>query len=118
MSGAPPHAGRLALSHQYKSILSVHCGIMVGGSYPRMAPSGEPEPEVCATLYFNCIFSLLVLLCSDLMTTTNLPNLRIMIHQPLGGGQGQAANIEIQAKEILFIREVVNTYIAEYCGQP
>ncbi len=47
-----------------------------------------------------------------------LPNSRIMIHQSLGGGQGLAANIKIQAKEILFIREVLNTYIAEYCGQP
>lgn len=47
-----------------------------------------------------------------------LPNARIMIHQPLGGAQGQAADIEIQAKEILFIREVLNTYIAEYTGQP
>merc|ERR1712127_760699 len=46
-----------------------------------------------------------------------LPNSRIMIHQPLGGAQGQAADIEIQAKEILFIREVLNTYIAEYCDQ-
>jgi len=46
-----------------------------------------------------------------------LPNARIMIHQPLGGAQGQAADIEIQAKEILFIREVLNTYIAEYTGQ-
>jgi ATP-dependent Clp endopeptidase proteolytic subunit ClpP len=47
-----------------------------------------------------------------------LPNSRIMIHQPLGGAQGQAADIEIQAKEILFIREVLNTYIADYCDQP
>jgi len=47
-----------------------------------------------------------------------LPNARVMIHQPLGGAQGQAADIEIQAKEILFIREVLNTYIAEYTGQP
>ncbi len=48
----------------------------------------------------------------------SLPNARIMIHQPLGGAQGQAADIEIQAKEILFIREVLNTYIAEYTDQP
>lgn len=47
-----------------------------------------------------------------------LPNARIMIHQPLGGAQGQAADIEIQAKEILFIREQLNTFIAEYTGQP
>ncbi|GMI43477.1 hypothetical protein TrCOL_g4298 [Triparma columacea] len=48
----------------------------------------------------------------------SLPNARIMIHQPLGGAQGQAADIEIQAKEILYIREVLNTFIAEYTEQP
>lgn len=47
-----------------------------------------------------------------------LPNARIMIHQPLGGAQGQASDVEIQAKEILFTREVLNTYIAEYTDQP
>jgi len=41
-----------------------------------------------------------------------------MIHQPLGGAQGQAADIEIQAKEILFVRSLLNSYISEYTGQP
>ena len=49
---------------------------------------------------------------------SSLPNARIMIHQPLGGAQGQAADIEIQAKEILFTKAVINTYMAEYTGQP
>ncbi len=48
----------------------------------------------------------------------SLPNARIMIHQPLGGAQGQAADIEIQAKEILFVRALLNSYISEYTGQP
>merc|ERR1712216_590378 len=48
----------------------------------------------------------------------SLPNARIMIHQPLGGAQGQAADIEIQAKEILFVRQKLNTFISEYTGQP
>jgi len=48
----------------------------------------------------------------------SLPNSRIMIHQPLGGAQGQAADIEIQAKEILFTKAVINTYMADYTGQP
>lgn len=47
-----------------------------------------------------------------------LPNARIMIHQPLGGARGQAADIEIQAKEILFVREQINAYLAEFTGQP
>merc|ERR1712115_548443 len=47
-----------------------------------------------------------------------LPNSRIMIHQPLGGAQGQAADIEIQAKEILFVKASLNKYMADYCDQP
>jgi len=47
----------------------------------------------------------------------SLPNARIMIHQPLGGAQGQAADIEIQAKEILFTKSLLNKYMASYCDQ-
>jgi ATP-dependent Clp endopeptidase proteolytic subunit ClpP len=48
----------------------------------------------------------------------SLPNARIMIHQPLGGAQGQAQDIEIQAKEILFTKALLNKYIADYTDQP
>jgi len=47
-----------------------------------------------------------------------LPNARIMIHQPLGGVQGQAADIAIHAKEILRMREVLNSILAKHTGQP
>ncbi|MEB3255438.1 MAG: ATP-dependent Clp endopeptidase proteolytic subunit ClpP [Synechococcaceae cyanobacterium] len=47
-----------------------------------------------------------------------LPNARIMIHQPLGGAQGQAVDIEIQAKEILYLKETLNGLLAEHTGQP
>ena len=47
-----------------------------------------------------------------------LPNSRIMIHQPLGGAQGQAVEIEIQAKEILFLKETLNKLLSEHTGQP
>ena len=47
-----------------------------------------------------------------------LPNSRIMIHQPSGGAQGQASDIEIQAKEILYLRERLNRLMAEATGQP
>jgi ATP-dependent Clp protease protease subunit len=48
----------------------------------------------------------------------SLPNSRIMIHQPLGGAQGQAADIEIQAREILYLRERLNAILAEKTGRP
>lgn len=47
-----------------------------------------------------------------------LPNARIMIHQPSGGAQGQAADIEIQAREILYLRERLNALLSEATGQP
>jgi ATP-dependent Clp protease protease subunit len=47
-----------------------------------------------------------------------LPNSRIMIHQPSGGAQGQATDIEIQAREILKLRESLNGILAERTGQP
>lgn len=46
-----------------------------------------------------------------------LPNSRVMIHQPLGGYQGQASDIEIHAKEILYLRSKLNQLLAEHTGQ-
>lgn len=46
-----------------------------------------------------------------------LPNSRVMIHQPLGGFQGQASDIQIHAKEILYIKEKLNRLLAEHTGQ-
>jgi ATP-dependent Clp protease protease subunit len=46
-----------------------------------------------------------------------LPNAEVMIHQPLGGAQGQATEIEIAAKRILFLREKLNTILSERTGQ-
>jgi ATP-dependent Clp protease protease subunit len=47
----------------------------------------------------------------------SLPNSRIMIHQPLGGAQGQASDIEIQAREILYLRERLNSILADKTGR-
>jgi ATP-dependent Clp protease protease subunit len=47
-----------------------------------------------------------------------LPNSRIMVHQPLGGAQGQAVDIEIHAREILRVRETLNRILSKHTGQP
>lgn len=47
-----------------------------------------------------------------------LPSARIMIHQPLGGAQGQATDIEIEAKEILRMKKELNTLLSQHTGQP
>jgi len=46
-----------------------------------------------------------------------LPNSRVMIHQPLGGAEGQASDIEIQAKEIINLREITSNLLAKHTGQ-
>jgi ATP-dependent Clp protease protease subunit len=46
-----------------------------------------------------------------------LPNSRVMIHQPLGGFQGQASDIEIHAREILFLKQRLNEVLAHHTGQ-
>ncbi|MBX0310380.1 MAG: ATP-dependent Clp endopeptidase proteolytic subunit ClpP [Sulfurihydrogenibium sp.] len=48
----------------------------------------------------------------------SLPNARIMIHQPIGGFQGQATDIEIHAREILRLKRMLNEYLAKHTGQP
>ncbi|MDP1652345.1 MAG: ATP-dependent Clp endopeptidase proteolytic subunit ClpP [Rhodocyclaceae bacterium] len=47
-----------------------------------------------------------------------LPNSRVMIHQPMGGFQGQASDIEIHSKEILFLKQRLNEMLAKHTGQP
>lgn len=47
----------------------------------------------------------------------SLPNSRVMIHQPLGGAQGPAADVHIQAREILFMREILNMHLADMTGK-
>jgi ATP-dependent Clp protease protease subunit len=47
-----------------------------------------------------------------------LPNARVMIHQPMGGTQGQATNLEIYTKEIVLVRERLNDILAKHTGQP
>lgn len=47
----------------------------------------------------------------------SLPNSRMMIHQPLGGARGQATDIEIQAKEVLFLKQSLNTILSHHTGQ-
>jgi ATP-dependent Clp protease, protease subunit len=46
-----------------------------------------------------------------------LPNSRLMIHQPMGGFQGQASDVEIHAKEILYLKDKLNEIMAKHTGQ-
>jgi ATP-dependent Clp protease, protease subunit len=58
------------------------------------------------------------LLATPTGTRAATPNARIMFHQPLGGARGQAVDIQIQAQQIVFLRERLNEILAERTGQP
>jgi len=60
----------------------------------------------------------LLLAAGDAGKRFALPNSRVMIHQPMGGFQGQATDIEIHAKEILYLRERLNEILAKHSKQP
>ncbi len=59
-----------------------------------------------------------LLACGDKGKRIALPNSRVMIHQPWGGFQGQATDIDIQAREILKMRETLNQILADHTGKP
>ncbi|NJM67603.1 MAG: ATP-dependent Clp endopeptidase proteolytic subunit ClpP [Acaryochloris sp. RU_4_1] len=77
------------------------------------------RPDVC-TICFGLAASMgAFLLCAGTAgKRMALPNARIMIHQPLGGAQGQAVDIEIRAKEILYLKNNLNHLMAHHTGQP
>ncbi|AII15404.1 ATP-dependent ClpAP/ClpXP protease, proteolytic subunit ClpP [Campylobacter iguaniorum] len=76
------------------------------------------KPDVC-TICIGQAASMgaFLLSCGTKGKRYALPNSRIMIHQPLGGARGQATDIEIQAKEILRLKEVLNGTLAKNTGQ-
>jgi ATP-dependent Clp protease, protease subunit len=77
------------------------------------------RPDVCTICYgFAASMGAFLLGAGVKGKRSSLPSSRIMIHQPLGGAQGQAVDIEIQAKEILYAKQQINQRMANYTGQP
>lgn len=76
------------------------------------------KPSVC-TICIGQAASMgaFLLSCGEKSKRFALPNSRIMIHQPLGGARGQATDIEIQAKEILRMKEILNQILSQNTGQ-
>ena len=77
------------------------------------------RPDVCTVcMGFAASMGAFLLSAGAQGKRMSLPSSRIMIHQPVGGAQGQATDIAIQAKEILYIRERLNEALATNTGQP
>ncbi|WP_104721627.1 ATP-dependent Clp endopeptidase proteolytic subunit ClpP [Helicobacter mesocricetorum] len=77
------------------------------------------KPDIC-TICIGQAASMgaFLLSCGEKGKRYSLPNSRIMIHQPLGGARGQATDIEIQAKEILRLKGILNDILADNTNQP
>jgi ATP-dependent Clp protease protease subunit len=92
---------------------NVYAGMAI---YDTMQHLRAPVSTFCVGM---CASMAAVLLTAGAHDKRNaLPNSRIMIHQPSGGSQGTAADIEIAAREILHIRERLNSIISKHTGQP
>jgi ATP-dependent Clp protease, protease subunit len=77
------------------------------------------RPDVCTVcMGFAASMGAFLLSAGAKGKRMSLPSSRIMIHQPLGGAQGQATDIAIQAKEILYIKSRLNDLLAQHTGQP
>jgi ATP-dependent Clp protease, protease subunit len=77
------------------------------------------RPDVCTVcMGFAASMGAFLLSAGAQGKRMSLPSSRIMIHQPLGGAQGQATDIAIQAKEILYIKGTLNDLLAKHTGQP
>lgn len=92
---------------------SVYAGMAIYDTMRYVKPSIS---TICVGLAAS--FGAVLLAAGDKGKRFALPNSRIMLHQPAGGVQGPAVDIEIHAREILKIRETLNEILADHTGQP
>jgi len=92
---------------------SVYAGLAI---YDTMQYMKAPVATMCMGMAAS--MGSLLLAAGAAGKRSALPNSRIMIHQPSGGSQGTAADIEIQAREIIYARERLNGILAKHTGQP
>ena len=77
------------------------------------------KPDVATICMGQCAsMGALLLAAGTAGKRYSLPHGRVLIHQPMGGAQGQATDIDIHAREILKIREIINRLLADHTGQP
>ncbi len=92
---------------------AVYAGMAI---YDTMQYIKPPVSTICVGLAAS--FGAVLLAAGAGGKRYTLPHSRIMLHQPAGGAQGQAVDIEIHAKEILKVRETLNEILAKHTGQP
>ncbi len=92
---------------------SVYAGMAI---YDTMRYVKPAVSTICVGLAAS--FGAILLAAGDKGKRFALPNSRVMLHQPMGGAQGQAVDIDIHAREILRIRQTINEILSDHTGQP
>lgn len=92
---------------------SVYAGMAI---YDTMRYVKPAVSTICVGLAAS--FGAILLAAGEKGKRFALPNSRVMLHQPMGGAQGQAVDIDIHAREILRIRQTLNEILADHTGQP
>jgi len=92
---------------------AVYAGLAI---YDTIQFMSAPVSTICMGMAAS--MGALLLAAGEKGRRSALPNSRIMIHQPSGGSQGTASDIEIQAKEIIYARGLINEILATHTGQP
>lgn len=92
---------------------SVYAGMAI---YDTMRYVKPAISTICVGLAAS--FGAVLLAAGEKSKRFALPNSRIMLHQPMGGAQGQAVDVEIHAREIIKVREKLNEILADHTGQP
>ncbi len=92
---------------------SVYAGMAIYDTMRYVKPSVS---TICVGLAAS--FGAVLLAAGEKGKRFALPNSRIMLHQPMGGAQGQAVDVEIHAREIIKVRETLNEILADHTGQP
>jgi len=86
------------------------------GVYDTMQHVGAPVATICVGLAAS--MGSVLLAAGEAGRRAAVPNARVMMHQPLGGAQGQAADIQIQAQEIVYLRKRLYEILSHHSGTP
>ena len=113
----PTGTGKTLMAQTLARLLSVPFTIVDATTLTEAGYVGEDVENIILKLLQAASMGALLLAAGDKDKRFALPNSRLMIHQPMGGFQGQASDVEIHAREILYLRQRLNEILARHTGQ-
>ena len=108
---------KAAVSHKITAVKDTAASLAFRGRHILSGNAGEGYIDTAIKILLAVVLGALLLAGGAPGKRLSLPNARIMIHQPLGGTQGQATEVEIHAREILKLRDRLNDILVKHTGQ-